>query len=119
MFSTRHFSHRALYNILIEIGISIKLFRLIKKCLNEQQSLHRQTFVRYVSHYEQFETRCSVTVALEYVIRKVQADQEGMKLNDAHQLLMHADAVNILGGNTHTMKIKLLKWIFGEWDWEV
>jgi hypothetical protein len=53
---------------------------------------------------------------LEYVIRKFQADQEGLKLNVAHQLPMYADAVNIPGGNTHTMKIKLLKWIFGEWD---
>jgi hypothetical protein len=38
MFSTRHSSHRALQNILIEIGISIKLVRLIKMCLNETYS---------------------------------------------------------------------------------
>jgi hypothetical protein len=40
--------------------------------------------------------------ALENAIRKVQADQEGLKLNGPHQLLIYADAVNILGGNTHT-----------------
>jgi hypothetical protein len=55
---------------------------------------------------------------LDYVIRKVQADQEGLKLNGAHQLLIYADSVNILGGNIHTMKIKLFKWIFEEWDGE-
>jgi hypothetical protein len=35
--------------------------------------------------------------ALEYVIRKVQANQDGLKLNDTHQLLVYA--VNVLGGS--------------------
>jgi hypothetical protein len=32
---------------------------------------------------------------LEYAIRKIQAHQEGLKLNDAHQLLIYADDDNI------------------------
>ena len=42
--------------------------------------------------------------ALEYVIRRVQVNQDGLKLNGTHQLLAYADDVNILGGSVHTVK---------------
>jgi len=42
--------------------------------------------------------------ALEYVIRRVQVNQDGLKLNDTHQLLAYADDVNTLGGNIYTLK---------------
>jgi hypothetical protein len=42
--------------------------------------------------------------ALEYVIRKVQENQVGMKLNGTHQLLAYVDDVNLLGDNTDTIK---------------
>jgi sorting nexin-29 len=42
--------------------------------------------------------------ALEYAIRRVQVNQDGLKVNNTHQLLAYADDVNILGGSLHTLK---------------
>jgi hypothetical protein len=42
--------------------------------------------------------------ALEYAIRRVQVNQDGLKLNGAHLLLAYADNDNKLGGNVHTVK---------------
>jgi hypothetical protein len=42
--------------------------------------------------------------ASEYVIRKVEENQVGPKLNWAHQLLVYADDVNRLEGNIDTLK---------------
>ena len=36
--------------------------------------------------------------------RRVQVNQDGLKLNGTHQLLPYPDDVNILGGNIHTLK---------------
>jgi hypothetical protein len=42
--------------------------------------------------------------ALEYTMRRVQVNQDGLKLNGTHQLLAYADDVNILAGSIHTLK---------------
>jgi len=58
--------------------------------------------------------RCSIHIflsaislfnfALEYAIRRVQVNQDGLKLNGTHQLLAYADDANILGGSIHNLK---------------
>jgi len=40
---------------------------------------------------------------LEYAIRRVQVNQNDLKLNGTHQALVYADGVNILGGSVQTL----------------
>jgi len=42
--------------------------------------------------------------ALAYSIRRVQVNQDGLKLNGTYQLLVYAADVNILGGSVRTVK---------------
>ena len=56
-----------------------------------------------------FETkRCFFVIdfnfSLQYAIRKVQVNQNGLQLNGTHQLLVYADDVNILGESVHNIQ---------------
>ena len=42
--------------------------------------------------------------ALEFAIRNVQENKDGLKLNGKHQILVYADDVNILGGCAYVIK---------------
>jgi hypothetical protein len=49
-------------------------------------------------------TQLLFNFALEYAIRRVQVNQDGLKLNGTHQLLVYAADVNVLGGSVYTVQ---------------
>ena len=100
-----------LYNILIEFGIPRKLVRLIKMCVKETYSRVRvgkklSDRFRIRNGLKQGDALSPLlfNFPLEYVIRRVQVNQDGLKLNGTHHLLAYADDVNILEGSVHTVK---------------
>ena len=42
--------------------------------------------------------------ALGYAIRRVQVNQDGLKFNDTHQVLVYAEDVKIVGESARTIK---------------
>jgi len=96
-----------LYNIFTEFGIPMKQ----KMCLNETYS--RVWVGKHLS--DVFPTRNGLkqgnalspllfNFTLEYTIRRVQVNHDGLKLKGTHQLLVYADDVNILGGSIRTVQ---------------
>ena len=89
----------------------MKLVRRLKLCLKEMYSRIRAG--KHLS--DMFPIRNGLkerddlspllfNFALEYAIRRVQVNQDGLKLIGTNQLLIYADDFNILGGSVHTIK---------------
>ena len=49
-------------------------------------------------------TKLLFNFAFEYAIKRVQLNQNGLKLNGTHQLSVYVYDVNVLGWSVHTVK---------------
>ena len=105
-----------LYNILTEFGIPMKLARLIKIYSRVQVGKNLSDMFPIRNGLKQGDDLLPLlfNFALEYAIRRVHINKDGLKLNGAHQLLVYADDVNILGGSVHTVK-ENAEALIGDW----
>jgi len=96
-----------LYNILIAFGIPMKLVKLIKMYLNVTYSrvwVGKQLYDMFPIRNGLKQDALSPMLfksALEYAIRRVYVNQNGLKLNGTYQLLVYNDDV---GASVHTVK---------------
>jgi len=91
----------------------MKLVRLIKMCLTVtfsrvQVGKNLSDMFPIKNGFKQGDALSPLffNFALEYTIKRVQVNQEGLKLNGTHQILVYVNHVTILSGSIHTIKKK-------------
>jgi hypothetical protein len=106
-----------LYNTLIENGTAMKMVRLIKMCHTETfstvrvgKNLSNMLPIRKGLKQEDALPPLLLIFAVECAIRRVQVNQNSLKLYGTHRFLVCADGVNILGRNVHTVKENQQLW---------
>jgi len=91
----------------------MKLVRIIKMCLNEtygrvRVSKHLSDMFHVKNGLKQGDALLPLLFSFpsEYVIRRFQVNQDGLKLSGTHQILVYAYDINILGGSVCTIQRK-------------
>ena len=107
-FKTAYLSVRRyiFYDIITEFGIPMKLVRIIELYLNETytrvwvgKQLSDMFPVKNDLKQGQALSPLLFNSSLEYAIKSVQVNQNGLKLNVTYKFLLYGDYINILGGS--------------------
>jgi len=95
----------------LEASRSLLINANIYMCLTETYSrvwigenLSDMFPIRYCSKEGEALSPLLFIFGLEYAVRRVQINENGLKLNGTHRFLVYADDVNTLGGSVYTVK---------------
>jgi hypothetical protein len=101
MLIEKYFLKNNTQNTIIQTDLS---FTLVHTNFGEPMKLFRHYAFSYLGTQHFFAEPSLRNAALECAIKRVHGNQEGLKLNVTHRLLVYADHVNIWGGSIHAIR---------------